>query len=164
MISAASLNRIKLMLKGSSASGPRPDIFPAEHFDRDGIRMTIMIERRRTARPGTRRKLSPSEFYGSSFTVSAGGTTCRSRKFRPRGLGNMRGNRGILHRDVCTASPALCSCLRPVQGAAPARDREPVFAPSAQYRVAEGSSDPQKRSIPGPLDHGAPDLQLIGKA
>jgi len=45
---------------------------------------------------------------------------CRSRKFRPRGLGHMRWNRRMLHRDACPASPALFSCLRPVQVAATA--------------------------------------------
>ena len=44
---------------------------------------------------------------------------CRSRKFRPRRLGNMRRNRH-LHCDVCPSSPAFCSCLQPVEVAAPA--------------------------------------------
>jgi hypothetical protein len=39
---------------------------------------------------------------------------CPSRKFRPRGLGNVRRNRRILCRDACPASPFLCSNLRPV--------------------------------------------------
>jgi hypothetical protein len=60
------------------------------------------------------------EFCARSRRLRSVDFRCRSRKFRPRGLGNARWNLLILRRDVWPASSVPCSYPRPSQIAAPA--------------------------------------------